>query len=226
MKKESNILKEAVVFLIVISMVFSTVALANTKTQPQITTTSGHGSGMGARGDIVWDNDMNYDGLCSAQLDAEITFESECADDFHFEEDIEVCDVHWIGGYWGTDYNTTHWPWEIIFYINDGTGTAPGSIYAGPFTYNYGDYTETLIEDDGSIYYEISVDLPQNILFPAYYKFWISIQGIGSYPPQSGWAYHFDPIKLHEAVFRSSYFGYPDWTNWSVVDPPDERDLC
>ena len=224
----------AVVLLIALAMVFSTVAIADTEIKetgsPTLTTTH-EGTAEGARGDIVWDNGMNYDGICTSQYDTAVPFESECADDFHFEEDTEVCDVHWVAAYWNGDtYNQVHWPWKITFYTDDGTGNAPGGVYAGPYTYDPTQYTETLLEDTGDpasgIYYEISVDLPENILFPACYKFWISIQGIGDYPPQSGWGYHFDPIMLHEAVLRSIYFGFPDWTPWSEVAPPDERDLC
>jgi len=223
----------AVVLFIAAAMVFSSVAIANTEVKEEDIelSTIHQGTANGALGPVVWDNGMDYDGICSAQYDTGVPFESECADDFHFEEDTEVFDVHWIAAYWnGDNYNQVHWPWEIIFYHDDGSGTAPGNIYAGPYTYNPGSYTETIIEDTGDpasgIYYKISVDLPENILFPACYKFWISIQGIGDFSPQSGWAFHFDPIKLHEAVFRSVYFGYPDWTPWSTVAPPDQRDLC
>ena len=223
----------AVVLFIAAAMVFSSVAIANTEVKEEDIelSTIHQGTANGALGPVVWDNGMDYDGICSAQYDTGVPFESECADDFHFEEDTEVFDVHWIAAYWnGDNYNQVHWPWEIIFYLDDGSGTAPGNVYAGPFQYDSTQYTEVLLEDTGDpasgIYYEISVDLPENILFPACYKFWISIQGIGDFSPQSGWAFHFDPIKLHEAVFRSVYFGYPDWTPWSTVAPPDQRDLC
>ena len=227
-----KILKGAVVLLIAIAMIFSSVAIAKTIKEKKIKLSTIHeGSGKVARDAIIWDNGMEYDGICAAQYDTAVPFEAECADDFHFEVDTEVCDVHWIGGYWnGDNYSTVHWPWEIIFYNDDGTGTAPGTLYAGPFQYDYCEYCETFIEDTGDtqsgIYYEFSVYLPENILFPAYNKFWISIQGIGDFPPQSGWAYHLDPLILHEAVFRSDYFGYPDWTDWNEILPPDQKAMC
>ena len=222
-----------IVLFVAIAMIFSSFGIANTQVKKdQIELTSTHyGKANGSRGIIVWDNRMNYDGICSAQYDEAVPFESECADDFHFEKDTNVFDVHWVAAYWnGDNYNQVHWPWEIIFYNDDGSGSEPGNIYAGPFQFNKNEYDETLIEDTGDpesgIYYEISIELPENILFSACNKYWISIQGFGDHPPQSGWAFHFNPIKLQEAVFRSDYFGFPDWTPWSEVDPPDDRDLC
>ena len=215
----NKILKGAVVLLIAIAMVFSSVAIADTQTkQDQITLTSGDGSsgeGTGARGSIVWDNGMDYDGLGASQEDTLYPLSFMCADDFQFEEDTEVCDVHWVGGYWNdVTYNQVHWPWMITFYNDDGSGERPGDVYLGPFTFDSTQYTETLITDTGtSIYYEFSVDLPENYLFPAGYKFWIVIQGVGFFPPQSGWGLHQDPITLHEAVFKGELLGFPDWTD-------------
>jgi hypothetical protein len=217
-----KILRGAVVLLIAFAMLFSTVALADTQTkQDQITLTSGEssGEGAGARGTVVWDNGMNYDNLGASQEDTNYPLTAEIADDFHFEEDTEVCDVHWVGGYWNDDvnYNQVHWPWKITFYYDDGSGERPGNLYLGPFTFDNTEYTETLLEDnpppDESVYYEFSVDLPENYIFPACHKFWIVIQGVGFFPPQSGFGMHQDPITLHEAVFRCELLGFPDWTD-------------
>jgi hypothetical protein len=212
-----KILKGAVGLLIAITMVFSTVAIADTQTNEadlELTSTPTSGSAPGAIGSVVWDNGMDYENLGAAQIDEEYPFEAECADDFHFEEDTEVCDVHWVGGYWQTNYQNAHWPWQITFYYDDGSGERPGDVFLGPFVFDNTQYTETLLEDTGtSAYYEFGVDLPENYIFPGCHKFWISIQGIGIFPPQSGWGLHQDPINLHEAVFRSELLGYPDWTD-------------
>lgn len=226
MKKGKEILKEASVLLIAIIMVLSTSVMAQTEEQnTPVISVEGSGQGPGAIGDVVWDNGMDYIGLVTAQFDEQYPFESEVADDFHFEEDTEVCDVHWVGGYWQTGYDTAHWPWEITFYKDDGTGEKPGGIYVGPLTFEEGEYTETLIEDTGtSIYYELSVDLPENYLFYACEKYWISIQGIGIFPPQSGIGYHSE-VLLSEMVFRSEFFGYSEWTG-ATEAWGEERDLC
>ena len=218
--RKGKILKGAVVLLLAIAMIFSSVAVANTRVkQTEITLNTTHeGSGEGARGVIVWDNGMDYSGLGAAQKDDVYPFYAECADDFHFEEDTEVCDVHWIGGYWnGDEYNQIHWPWEITFYYDDGTGERPGNVFLGPFEFDSTEYTEVFIEDTGgtdpSIYYEFSVDLPENYIFIGCEIYWIAIRGVGLFPPQSGWGLHDDPITLHEAVFRSELLGFPDWTD-------------
>jgi hypothetical protein len=230
--KRGKVLRGAVVLLIAVAMIFSSIAIADTqKAKPLLELKTEHeGTGIGSKGPVVWDNGMEYDGLFTSQFDESYPFESECADDFHFEEETEVTDIHWIAAYWnGEDYNTVHWPWRIRFYTDDGSGTKPNNLIAD-FIFDSTQYTETLIEDTGDpatgIYYEISVDLPVSVTLSACYKYWISIQGIGAFPPQSGWGIHYDPIKLHEGVFRSEFFEFPDWTDTSVVNPPDQRDFC
>ena len=221
-----RILKGAIVLLIAIAMVFSTVAIADTQTKetPELNII-GQGSATGARGQVVWDNDMEYSGLAAAQKDDEYPFYAECADDFHFEQTTEVCDVHWVGGYWQTGYGSAHWPWEITFYYDDGSGERPGAVFIGPLVFDNTQYTETLISDTGtSIYYEISVDLPENYVFPPCEKFWISIRGVGIFPPQSGWGYH-PGIQLHSMIWKCELLGYPDWTD-SYDIWGEDRDMC
>jgi hypothetical protein len=230
--KNKKFFKGAVVLLLATLMIFSSVAIADTKVKnsnlEMYNTQSG--GAQGSRGPVVWDNHMNYDGLITAQIDSAVPFSSEVADDFHFEEPTEVHDVHWVGAYWnGADYNLVHWPWEIKFYDDDGTGTKPGNLI-GVFYFPVGSYTEILLEDTGDpatgIFYELSVDLEPSITFNPCNKYWVSFQAIGDYSPQSGVGYHFDPIKLHEGVLRSTYFGFPDWTDLSIVVPSDDKDLC
>ena len=60
------------------------------------------------------------------------------------------------------------------------------------------------------------VDLADPITFTGGEKYLISIQGIGTNFPESYWGVHY-PIVLHELVWKSSYFGYPEWINWSEV---------
>ena len=98
MKKRKYFLRGAVVLLIAIAMVFSTIAIADTQIkQNQINLNKiDNDSIEGARGDIVWDNDMSYDSMHIAQYDSSIPLDSYPADDFHFTEDTEVSDVHWV----------------------------------------------------------------------------------------------------------------------------------
>jgi hypothetical protein len=212
--RNRKVLKGAIVLFIVAAMFFSSVAMANTQekeTQLTLNTTS-EGSGSGARGAIVWDNGMDYTGLGAAQWDEPGQFDAYLADDFFFDEPTEVCDVHWIGGYWNGD--PAEFDWCISFYYDDGTGESPVGLpyspsYAGPFCYSWAEIDKTEIEPG---YYEMNVDLPYNIPFEPG-KYWISIWGVGAFPPQSGWGIHDDQILLHEAVFGSDYFGITFWTD-------------
>jgi hypothetical protein len=213
--KRPNILRGAVVLLVAMAMVFSSIAIAETKIkQTKIDLiTNDEGMGVGAFGDIVWDNGMNYDGLLAAQYDSTDGFDAYPADDFHFEEETEVCDVHWIGGYYNPDQHAEY-EWCIAFYNDRGDGNAPGSLYAGPYCYAWADINWEELEPGR---YEMWVDLPENIPFPPCYKFWILIWANGVHPPQSGWGYHEDPIYMHQAVFKSDYFGFPDWVDVAQV---------
>ena len=143
--KNNKILKGAGVLLIVAALIFSSVAIANTKTnQPNLNTTH-DGSGQGARGDIVWDNGMDYEGLLAAQEPSSpANLDAYPADDFIFDEDTEVCDVHWIGGYWNGD--PQEWDWCILFYYDRGDGAAPGNPYIGKFCYTWGEINKEELE--------------------------------------------------------------------------------
>lgn len=213
--RKKNILKAAGVLLIAIAMISSSIAIADTQIKESTIelNTSHKGSGSAARGEIVWDNGMNYDGLLAAQEPSSpANLDAYPADDFHFEEDTEVCDVHWIGGYYNGD--PQEWDWCILFYYDRGDGNAPGNVYAGKFCYSWADIAKQELEPG---YYQMWVDLPENIMFPACEKFWISIWAVGDHFPQSAWGYHQDPIIMHEAVLKSDWFGVPDWTDTSLL---------
>ena len=149
------------------------------------------------------------------------------ADDFEFEEDTEVFDVHWVGGYWGPNYQQGDFNWTIIFYEDRGDENAPGNILAGPFDYTWDECNPDFIVDSGSIiYYELSVNLPYYLTFPGETKYWLCIYAIGDEKPWSGWGIHEVPRKLHEGVIKSDYFGYPDWTDISSTSVAYSADLC
>jgi len=51
-------------------------------------------------------------------------------------------------------------------------------------------------------------------------KYWITVRGIGEYPPQACWVRHngsYGGIKLHQAVFRGVLWGYANWINLSEI---------
>ena len=216
--KTKNIYKEAGVLLVATLMVLSAVVVtADTETleveSPKVTSTFKDINEKSPLGPVVWDNGMEYDGLGASQWDEPGNFDAHCADDFHFDEDTIVWDVHWIGGYWNGD--PAEFSWCIAFFIDDGSGAQPVGIpyqpsHAGPFCFEWEEIDK---EDLGDGYYKMSVILPDGILFIGCEKYWIAIWGVGAFPPQSGWGYHADPITLHQGVFGSNYFGIPFWTN-------------
>jgi hypothetical protein len=214
-KKGKNILKGAFVLIVAAVLVFSTTAVTADTQKPELTLMNEPEPQQ--LGTVVWDNGMNYDNLLAAQWDSTIQFDAHPADDFHFDEVTEVCDVHWIGGYWNGD--PAEFDWCISFYYDDGTGNAPmgtpySPSYLGPFCFTWEEIEKEELEPG---YYEMSVDLPENYIFEACVKYWISIWGVGVVPPQSGWGAHFDPIKLHQCVFGSVYFGFPFWVDGEQV---------
>jgi hypothetical protein len=216
MKKISNL---AGVLLVAFALLVSGIAAtANTEQQtPSANCSIGSGTVPGAIGPVVWDNGMDFTGLGAAQKDDNYPFYAEMADDFLFDAETEVADVHWVGGYWGTDYATAAWPWEITFYSDRGDQEAPGDVAFGPFEFDDSQLTVELIQDTGSsIYNTYSVDLDETITFPAGVKYWISIRGVGFFPPQSGWGYQ-DTVQLWECVFRSELLGYANWTDSTIV---------
>jgi len=161
---------------------------------------------------------MNYEGLLASQRDSQYPFDALPADDFILETPYTcITDVHWVGGYWNPGGADGLFDWEVTFYNDDGTGNAPNGVYAGPFTYTDSQIVKTILDPGDPWYAEYYVDLPDAVCVEPGQKYWISIQGIGFLNPQSGWAYHTDPILLHEAVFGSDYFGIPFWTNTGEV---------
>jgi hypothetical protein len=173
-----------------------------------------------AQDPIIWDNQaVELNGLAASQNDTAYPFAAIVADDFELTDpDTIVTDVHWIGGYWAGPPDDGNFDWEVTFYADNGAGTAPGATILSQL-YPNAEVNETLISGTpgGTNWFSYDVDLPDPLPLVAGEKYWISIQGMGNYPPQSGWAYDLDPIVLHEAVFKSAFFGYPDWTDGTTV---------
>jgi hypothetical protein len=210
--------KGAGVLLIAAAMIFSAIAVtADTQEQALSTSCSiGSGAAPGALGPVVYSNGMDYGGLSAAQYEA--GFDTYQADDFILNEATEVGDVHWVGGYWNTDYQTGDFDWCISFYYDNGTGEEPmghpkNPSFAGPYCFTWEEIVKEVLEDTGqSLYYKLSVNLPEVLVFDADVKYWISIWGdMTDFPPQSGWGYH-QSFLFAPAVWGSDYFGFPFWT--------------
>jgi hypothetical protein len=228
--RERNILKKAVVLLFAALMIFSSVAvLANTNTTP----TAAPSNPSSSR-DLVWDNVLGVHGALGGIIVAVVRPDGIAfpADDFMLTASKQVTSIAWQGGYFQCqlaqgqhDYN---WDWRVIFWSDDGAGTHPANeIYnqtistaniQRAFWYNF---TRT---DTGNTYWvaNYSAPLPVPITLNGNTKYWVTIQGVGVYPPQACWVRHNSTvggILLHQAVFLGALWGYTTWTDIQVLAP-------
>jgi len=229
MNKRKDSLKEAGVILTVLVMIFSsTAAMAVTIKSVD------KPKNLSVYQELVWDNVIGVYGADGGIFVATERPDgtAEPADDFQLETEHEVDSIYWQGGYFQCelaqgmiDYD---WDWRIIFWDDYIDGSHPGneiynqtikntSITREPW------YTWTNTST-GRQYWvaNYSAELPEPITFEANKKYWITIRGIGAYPPQACWVRHNisdGGIKLHEAVFRGALWGYPDWVNISFLTP-------
>jgi hypothetical protein len=160
----------------------------------------------------TWENggaaqDETYDPACPTGL------VSECADDFPPLECCPITCVKW----WGITFQPPHIPvppYRIRFY-------GPGLPPQDPPVCNY---VVTPLQNEvagfpGALSYEYCAELPEPCVMAG--GGWISIQalycrtttGFG----QWFWAMHTAPIQGNEGMFRSVYFGYPNWVPNSLV---------
>jgi|GEM_PF-1803010 len=197
MKEKKTILKEAGVLLIAVAMIFSAFAVSAESIKPTLSSKakilpSMIKSNVNNRDDIVWDNggiDGNQNGL-SSQLDLAYPFNSQVADDFMFEEETFVTDVHWWGVFWnGPPAGPNPADFNIIFYADAGgmpTGAGmPDPTPTALVVYNMPQVMG--VPTGGTEEYEYEVVLPQPFVAAANEHYWIAIQWVGNFQPQWGW---------------------------------------
>ncbi|KYK20826.1 hypothetical protein AYK24_09645, partial [Thermoplasmatales archaeon SG8-52-4] len=224
-----KLLKGAVVLLIAVALFLSTSVTAKTDNMETLQASSPNlikpsniinPNVENNRGPIIWDNgapSANAN-LYSSQYDNCYPFVSQVADDFIFEADTEVWDVHWWGSFWNGDPFDPVDFW-IYFYKDDGTGGAPtGGGMADPSptaiaSYFFAGVSGTLDPTSGLYEYEVILDPP--FLAIASEHYWIAIQAVFCFPPQWGWA-NTDGITLSSAVQGFPFIGTLFWT---VIDP-------
>jgi hypothetical protein len=226
MNKRSYI-KKAVILLLTIGMISSTIAVAKTnQNQPTLYTTESNSSSQGApMSSVAWVNGMGYTvGSLAAQyypgdLDA------FPADDFSLTATYSVDTVLWQGGYYNCQYATGGhdygFIWNITFYNNNATGNKPGTVYQ-TYSFQNSSITRSFWYSPNITmrwYANYSVTLDPPITLNANQHYWIGIYAYNMTFPQAGWVRHnatVGGLKLHEGMFKSAYFGYPDWVNTST----------
>jgi hypothetical protein len=215
MKKNIAFLKGAFVLLVSAVLLFSVTALAVTADKIFIMNSADKTGRLASVGDFVWDNNMTYENLLACQNDPVYGELGSDADDFQLTATTEFCAILWIGGYWNGNPGATSW--QITIYADDGTGNAPGAVLWGPTTFPYADCNEEFVEQiSASYYYSYWVFFSPGFTAQAGVKYWIGWQGQLTFPPQSGIAGH-SLVTMHEEKFKSTYFGYPTWTDASAV---------
>jgi len=222
-----KILREAIVLLFAALMALPTSAvLTNTNTP----TTTPQPASKG----VVWDNVLGVHGSYGGVIVAMVRPDGIAypADDFQFDAPQTVESIVWQGGYFQTqnasgdiDYN---WDWRVLFWNDTGDGTHPGTIIYNE-TISNSSISRSLwyiyIRPDNGNHYWIanySATLQDPFSFDANTKYWITIQAIGTYPPQSCWSRHNESvggILLHQAVFKGDIWGYTDWTDIATLVP-------
>jgi hypothetical protein len=227
MQNGKRFLKEAGVLLIVLVMIFSSgAAIANTNKIPENPKTTPVNSA------VIWDNGIIYHGgdggifVATERSDGY----AEPADDFQLDKEQQVDSIFWQGGYFQCElaqgFMDYDWSWRVIFWDDYVDGSHPGTeIYNRTITNTsitrelwYAWTNTTSLRQYWVANY--SAQLPEPITFQANKKYWITLRGIGEYPPQACWVRHngsFGGIKIHQAVFRGVLWSYPNWINLSEI---------
>jgi len=234
MDKRKNILKKAVVLQIAIIMLLSISVIA-TSTQiksigaPEKETSTLQKISLPSLQEdnvILWDNYViTWNTAYHSQDDPPgepEQWDSFVADDFMFTEETTVKWIYWQIYYGYAPAKDYQYDWNITFFNDDGTGNNPGTIYKGPITIYDSDIDKSLpyINETNNWACGATAFFPEPITFNADTKYWITIYSIGPIYPQTYLPVHNEAtggILLHEAKFISQHWGYPDWTDFTVV---------
>jgi hypothetical protein len=217
MKKSMR--KEAVLIVSLLFILTSYIALAdtneiNTKKSGNISISSYQED----RSILAWDNGLDYESMASSQLHG--SYDSILADDFIFNDPVEISRIKWIGGYWGEDYQNCDWHWSVSFFKSSYGGDCPSGddvlwpSHIGPISLLKWELTRSLIKDTGNqIYYEMTcaLDYPEPITFDAGKVYWACIFASKEDSREAGWGFH-RTIKQTPAVGGSDTLGFPYWT--------------
>lgn len=233
---KKTILKKAVVLLLITLVLVSSGAIGvNTSTNnTHLFEKEANEGAAPLNRELVWDNVVGVYGAAGGIIVSVVRPDgiAFAADDFQLDTDKQVNKVFWQGGYFQCelaqglkDYD---WDWRVIFWEDFGDGNKPGNeIYNETIpTANIERelwYSWTNPENQREYWIaNYTCNIPETPTFTANTKYWITIQGIGAYPPQACWSRHNSSvggILLHQAVFKGVLWGFPEWTDLSVLVP-------
>ncbi len=225
--------KASVLLIAIIMLITAASAIANTSEEKVLTTKAPKTLGFCVQTEqtstvkgIIWDNggpDATSNGL-SSQLDVVYPINSQCADDFLFEEETVVSDVHWWGTFWnGPPDEVDPCDFNIFIYADDGTGNSPtGAGMPNPETTAIASYffpaiTGYPLDPLGNYEYEVILD--PVFTAEAGEKYWITIQAVFVFPPQWGWLTNgANPELLHTSLQGFPLLGTDFWTDHTYGD--------
>jgi hypothetical protein len=198
-----------------------TVILAGLADASPVMRSPGGGSGRQVPGsrDVCWSEppDLQDRKITSEIIDA-LGLESELANDFTLDADATITRAIGNGGYYNWvagDPPVTSYNWRF-FSDADCVPDVLLDSYAGVDV-------ETFIGYDGFGYPTYKYELAASFAAAAVRKYWFELQAADHpFPPQwgrqgTGWL-----VTNCDSMFRSEYFGYPDWTEADdLLEPYD-----
>ena len=173
------------------------------------------GGGMnvldGSGRDVVWAEPPNLDGLiASSEVIGDLGLESEIATDFVLTFDTSIGFVRWWGGYYngngcGEIGVATHWNLRLY----DDAGCVPNQLIAEFLAVNSNEVSIGCQAGAFPMFeYWTWIDCTT---FFAGNLYWFSAQASShTFPPQVG-RLAAAGVTNCESVFRSAFFGFPDW---------------
>jgi len=170
----------------------------------------GGGEPVGIEREVLWLDAPAFDWyVASSEVIGAYDLWTEVAGNFLLEAEATICKVTWWGVYWNGFEGPTGAGFNLRFYMDIAClpEDAPFSEYLLP-----GDDCCEALAEGGDMYmqfvYEYCLDLP---LPPGSY--WFSAQMADhEFPPQWGRLGARWNNQPCESMWRSPFFGYPDWT--------------
>ena len=200
-------------FLIVLSL-FSVAMIVAAPTDPQICSPpSGPPNGMAdGRDPLFWSQPPDLNGSrTSSEIIPAYGVESEVADDF-----VRYGSTHLVrmwGGYWDWIPGDPEIP-SLNVRLYEDAGGVPGAVVAEYLGLPI--HAAFIANDDFGPIYQYDFCLADAFLVEGR-RYWIGIQaGDHPFPPRWGRQQALTQVD-YEAMFRSAYFGYPDWTPVSAL---------
>ena len=158
------------------------------------------GTSIGSGREVCWSEPPDPAGsIGSSEVIGAFALETEIANDFFFGGDSNVTMARWWGGFWNGDPINVNWNLRIY----DDGGCVPGAVLAEWLNVPS---NQTPVDT----YYVWNYGITFAALGSTLY--WFGAQAADhAFPPQCGRLATL-LITQCDSVFKSVYFGYPDWT--------------